>query len=80
MIKVEMITRKAPDNVLIVGTSPQIKYPNIIAKTKAKYFKGVTRETSEFLYDWLSHKFATPPKIPINNNNIKSSKLGINHP
>ena len=46
-----MITKKAPNNVLIVGTSPQIKYPKIIAKTKAKYFKGVTSETSEYLYD-----------------------------
>ena len=46
-----MITKKAPINVLIVGTSPQIKYPKIIAKTKAKYFNGVTRETSEYLYD-----------------------------
>ena len=41
--------KKAPINVLIVGTSPQIKYPKIIAKTKAKYFKGVTRETSDYL-------------------------------
>ena len=46
-----MITRKAPNNVLMVGISPQIKYPKIIAKTKAKYFKGVTSETSEYLYD-----------------------------
>ena len=46
--------------------------PKIIANTKAKYFKGVTRETSACLYDKLSHKFATPPKIPINDKNIKS--------
>jgi hypothetical protein len=45
------MTKKAPASVLMVGISPQIKYPNIIAKTKAKYFKGVTRETSEYLYD-----------------------------
>ena len=51
MINVEIMTKKAPSNVLIVGTSPQIKYPKIIAKTKAKYFKGVTSETSEYLYD-----------------------------
>ena len=44
-----MITKKAPINVLYVGTSPQIKYPKNIAKTKAKYFKGVTSETSEYL-------------------------------
>ena len=66
-----MITKKAPVKVLIVGISPQIKYPNIIANTKARYFKGVTRETSEYLYDWLNHKFATPPKIPMNDNKIK---------
>ena len=46
-----MITKKAPIKVLIVGTSPHMKYPKIIAKTKAKYFKGVTSETSEYLYD-----------------------------
>ena len=46
-----MITKKAPTRVLIVGISSQIKYPKIIAKTNAKYFKGVTRETSEYLYD-----------------------------
>ena len=44
-----MITKKAPINVLIVGISSQMKYPKIIANTKAKYFKGVTRETSEYL-------------------------------
>ena len=66
-----MITKKAPNKVLIVGISPQIKYPNIIAKTKARYLRGVTRETSEYLYDWLNHKFATPPKTPIKNNNRK---------
>ena len=66
-----MITKKAPVNVLIVGISSQIKYPKIIANTRAKYFRGVTRETSEYLYDWLNHKFAAPPKIPINDNNTK---------
>ena len=48
-MSVETITRRAPINVLIVGTSSQIKYPKIIAKTKAKYFNGVTSETSEYL-------------------------------
>ena len=74
------MTKKDPTNVLIVGISSQIKYPKIIAKTKAKYFKGVTRETSEYLYDWLNHKFATPPKIPIKDNIIKWSKLGSTQP
>ena len=67
-----MITKNAPINVLIVGISPQIKYPKIIAKTKAKYFKGVTKETSENLYDWLNHKFATPPKKPIIDKSARS--------
>ncbi len=58
----DAITKIAPIKVFPDGTSPQIKYPNTIAKTKAKYFKGVTKETSENLYDWLNHKFATPPK------------------
>ena len=49
MIRVEIITKKAPNNVLIVGISCQIKYPKNIAKTKARYFKGVTSETSEYL-------------------------------
>ena len=75
-----MITSNAPTNVLKVGISSQIKYPKIIAKTKAKYFNGVTNETSEYLYDWLSHKLATPPKMPINDNSIKSFKSGIIHP
>ena len=75
-----MITKKAPNNVLIVGISPQIIYPKIIAKTKARYFKGVTSETSEYLYDWLNHRLATPPKIPIKDNIIKWFKLGITQP
>ena len=75
-----MITKKAPNNVLIVGISPQIKYPKIIAKTNAKYFKGVTSETSEYLYDWLNHRLATPPKIPIKDNIIKSFILGSTQP
>jgi hypothetical protein len=45
----EIITNKAPARVLIEGISSQIKYPKIIAKTKAKYLKGVTKETSENL-------------------------------
>ena len=45
------MTKKDPANVLIVGISSQIKYPNIIAKIKARYFNGVTSETSEYLYD-----------------------------
>ena len=46
-----MITKNAPAKVLTVGTSPQIKYPKIIANKRAKYFNGVTKETSEYLYD-----------------------------
>ena len=51
MIIDEVMTKKAPVNVFIEGISFQIKYPKIIAKTKAKYFRGVTNETSENLYD-----------------------------
>ena len=74
------MTKKAPVKVFTEGTSFQIKYPKMIAKTKAKYFRGVTSETSEYLYDWLNHKFATPPNIPIKDNNIKSLKSGITQP
>ena len=49
IIKEEAITKKAPIKVLIVGISSHIKYPKIIANTKAKYFKGVTKLTSEYL-------------------------------
>ena len=76
----EKITNAAPNKLLIVGTSSHIKYPKIIAKTKAKYLRGVTRETSEYLYDWLSHKFATPPKIPIMARIKKSLIVGITQP
>ena len=74
------MTKKAPVNVFKVGISSQIKYPKIIAKTSVKYFKGVTRETSEYLYDWLNHRFEAPPKIPIKDNIIKWLRLGITHP
>ena len=57
-----------------------MKYPKIIANTKARYLRGVTRETSEYLYDWLNHKFETPPKIPIKDSNKKWLKLGITQP
>ena len=40
-----------PNNDFKDGTSPQIKKPKKIAKTKPKYFNGVTKETSENLYD-----------------------------
>ena len=80
MIIDDNITNKAPDKVLILGTSFQNKYPNNIPKTKARYFKGVTRETSENLYDWLNHKFATPPNIPTKDSKAKWFKLGITQP
>ena len=40
------MTKDAPTNVKIFGTSLQIKYPKIIAKTKLKYLIGVTSEAS----------------------------------
>ena len=49
IINEDTITNKAPINVFDVGTSLQIKYPNIIANTNAKYFRGVTKLTSEYL-------------------------------
>ena len=45
------MTKEAPNKVLIVGISCQIKYPNTIANNKVKYLRGVTSETSEYLYD-----------------------------
>ena len=51
-----------------------------MAKTKAKYFNGVTSETSENLYDCVSHKFASPPKIPKSDNKNKSFIFGNNQP
>ena len=72
----DKITSKDPINVLVVGISFQIKYPNIIANTKAKYFNGVTKLTSENLYDWDNHKLAKPPRIPTRDNKHRSIKLG----
>ena len=43
------MTNKAPNTVLEEGISLQIKYPNIIAKTNARDFKGETKLTSEYL-------------------------------
>ena len=74
------MTNKEPIKVVIVGISFQIKYPKIIPKIKAKYLRGVTNDTSDNLYDWLKSKFATPPKIPTNDNNIKSLKVGKTQP
>ena len=46
---VDITTNDAPNKVLIVGISLQIMYPKNMAKTKAKYFRGVTKDTSEYL-------------------------------
>ena len=69
---VDNITNIEPRSVLCVGISFQIKYPNIIAKTKLRYFNGVTKDTSEYLYDVLNHKLATPPNNPTKDSSIKS--------
>mgnify|MGYP007000377161 CR=1 len=50
IITEDVITSKAPNNVFVVGISFQIIYPKKIANISDKYFKGVTRETSENLY------------------------------
>ena len=47
----DIITNPAPIKVLYDGISFQIKYPKKIANTKLRYFNGVTKETSESLYD-----------------------------
>ena len=80
MITDDKITKAEPNNVEIVGTSSHIKKPNIIPNIKAKYFNGVTNETSDNLYDWLKSKFATPPNTPTRDNKIKSFNDGITHP
>ena len=43
------ITKAEPTNVRIFGTSLQIKTPKNIAKTKLKYFIGVTNDASASL-------------------------------
>ena len=47
----DKITNTAPIKVLYDGISFQTKYPKKIANTKLRYFNGVTKETSESLYD-----------------------------
>ena len=49
IINEDKITSPAPNNVLDVGISSQIKYPKIIANIKARYFNGVTKLTSDNL-------------------------------
>ena len=64
----------APSSVKIFGISPQIKYPNKIAKTKFRYLVGVTKEASAILKDTVSKIFAYEPMIPVkisrNNSNL----------
>ena len=49
IINEDKITNVEPNKVLLVGISSQIKYPKIIANTKARYFSGVTKLTSDNL-------------------------------
>ena len=76
----DIITSEAPINVLIVGISSQIKYPKDIANINPKYLRGVTRETSDNLYDWLNNKLAVPPNKPIVHKSKKSLKVGMIQP
>ena len=46
IIKELAITNNAPISVNNFGISLQIKNPKIIAKTKLKYFIGVTKDAS----------------------------------
>ena len=49
-----IIIKPAPIRVNILGTSPQMKYPKKIAKTRFRYFVGVTNEASDILRDIVS--------------------------
>ena len=46
IIKELATTKKEPSNIKGFGISPQIINPKVIAKTKLKYFMGVTSEAS----------------------------------
>ena len=59
------MTNNAPKSVNNFGISLQIKKPNTIAKTKLRYFIGVTNDASANLQLWVSNKFATLPHKPI---------------
>ena len=65
IINDEIITKPAPIKVFIVGISPQIRYPKNIAKTKAKYLRGVTNDTSEYLYAVSYTHLTLPTTSPV---------------
>jgi hypothetical protein len=46
IIRELVTTNSAPNRVKIFGISLQIKKPKTIAKTKLKYFIGVTKDAS----------------------------------
>ena len=72
IINEDKITKTEPIKVLDVGISSQIKYPNIMAKTKAKYWsckmwskksvtkvtKGSEEEVEKALLDWLDESLS----------------------
>ena len=48
----------APIKVVNLRASPNIKYPAVAAKTKDKYYIGVTRPVSAMRKDCVSNIFA----------------------
>ena len=80
IITEDNITNNPPNKDLKDGISPQIINPKKIAKTKPRYFNGVTKDTSENLYDWLNHRLAIPPKKPTKDKIKKSKYEGVFHP
>ena len=65
IIKELKITSIAPVKVKTLGISLHIKKPKTIAKTKLRYFIGVTSDASAILSDTVSKIFATEPIIPV---------------
>ena len=57
-----------------------MKYPNIIANTKFKYFVGVTNDASAILSDTVSKILATEPIMPVKIKRKSSNFDGIIQP
>ena len=74
-----ILLKHAPDKVFTVGIPPQIKNPKSIAKTRAKYFRGVTNDTRNIYMKDLTISLLIP-NIPNRDKIKKSLKDGITHP
>ena len=79
MVELIMI-RPAPNKVKIFGISPQIKYPNRIAKTKFKYLVGVTKDASAILRDTVRSILAIEPMTPVKIKSKRSTFEGVTQP